>query len=144
MHTTDQRLMRSRSERIIAGVAGGIGQYLAIDPLITRLIFIFLIFSGVGPPLYIVLWIIMPNAPETAEHPDVAVRPGARFDPMTGEPLNQPHQPHTSVQRNWTLGMVLVVVGSFLFLSVAIPWIYPYLLPILFIGAGLLLLRRAQ
>jgi hypothetical protein len=32
MYNPTQRLMRSRTEKVIAGVAGGIGQYLAIDP----------------------------------------------------------------------------------------------------------------
>ena len=60
MYNPTQRLMRSRSDKVIAGVAGGIGQYLAIDPVLVRLAFVALAFTGVGLLLYPVLWIIMP------------------------------------------------------------------------------------
>ena len=57
MYNPTQRLMRSRTDKIIAGVAGGIGQYLAIDPVIVRLAFVALCFTGVGVLLYPVLWL---------------------------------------------------------------------------------------
>ncbi len=60
MYNPTQRLMRSRTDKVIAGVAGGIGQYLAIDPVIVRLAFVALCFTGVGVLLYPVLWLIMP------------------------------------------------------------------------------------
>jgi len=40
----EKRLYRSRENRIILGVCGGIGEYFNIDPTIIRLIFIFLLF----------------------------------------------------------------------------------------------------
>jgi phage shock protein C len=76
MYTPKERLMRSRSERIIAGVAGGIAQYLSIDPVITRLAFIALMFTGVGVLLYPILWVIMPQ--EGAQKP----APEQAFDEM--------------------------------------------------------------
>ncbi len=60
MCTPTQRLMRSRSEKVLAGVAGGIGQYLAIDPVIVRLAFAALCLTGVGVLLYPILWLVMP------------------------------------------------------------------------------------
>src|SRR5687767_11518809 len=60
MYNPTQRLMRSRTDKVIAGVAGGIGQYMAIDPVIVRLAFVALCFTGVGVLLYPVLWLIMP------------------------------------------------------------------------------------
>src|ERR671923_2242911 len=60
MYTPTQRLMRSRTDKIIAGVAGGLGQYLAIDPVIVRLALVALCFTGVGILLYPVLWLVMP------------------------------------------------------------------------------------
>lgn len=112
MYTPTQRLMRSRTDKLIAGVAGGIGQYLAIDPIIVRLAFIALCFTGVGILLYPILWVIMPRegsqstAPTQAfeemrqqaarmgeEIREVFVAPGSvprrpRFDPMTGQPID--------------------------------------------------------
>ena len=58
----NKRLKRSRDNRIISGVAAGIAEYLDIDPVIVRIIFIFLIFcGGSGLLLYLVLLFIMPD-----------------------------------------------------------------------------------
>lgn len=56
------RLMRSEEEQIIAGVCGGLAQYLGVDPVLVRLAFLLLIpAGGVGLPLYFILMIIMPS-----------------------------------------------------------------------------------
>lgn len=60
MNTSTPRLMRSRTDRVIAGVAGGIATYLAIDPVLVRLALVALIFTGAGVLLYPILWLIMP------------------------------------------------------------------------------------
>lgn len=51
-----KKLCRSRNNKIIAGVCGGIGEYLEIDPLIIRIIFLI---SGVGFFLYLLIAILM-------------------------------------------------------------------------------------
>lgn len=62
-----RRLYRSRSERIIAGVCGGMGDYFNVDPVLLRAAFVALAFlNGVGVILYIILMIIIPNEPEEA------------------------------------------------------------------------------
>lgn len=56
-----QRLFRSETDKVIAGVAGGLGEYFKIDPTIIRILFILLtIFGGSGLIIYIVLWLVMP------------------------------------------------------------------------------------
>ncbi len=55
MTNPTQRLMRSRSDKIIAGVAGGIAQYLAVDPVFVRLAFVIAGLSGIGILLYPIL-----------------------------------------------------------------------------------------
>ena len=56
-------LCRSADERVIAGVAGGIGQYFGIDPVIVRLAFIvFVVFGGAGLALYLLGWLTLPRA----------------------------------------------------------------------------------
>ncbi|MFN2255255.1 MAG: PspC domain-containing protein, partial [Candidatus Promineifilaceae bacterium] len=55
------RLTRSSTDKIIAGVCGGLAEYLEIDPVLVRLAFLVLFFaSGIGFPIYIILWIVMP------------------------------------------------------------------------------------
>jgi len=57
------RLMRSRTEVIIAGVCGGLAEYFAIDPVIVRLIFVLVtLTSGIGLLVYPILWMVMPRA----------------------------------------------------------------------------------
>lgn len=58
-----RRLYRSRQDRMIAGVCGGLGQYFNVDPVIVRLIFLLLLFSGPGILAYIVLMIVVPERP---------------------------------------------------------------------------------
>lgn len=56
------RLVRSEEERMIAGVCGGVADYLGVDPVIVRLAFLVLIpAGGVGIPLYLILMFIMPE-----------------------------------------------------------------------------------
>lgn len=64
------RLYRSETDKIIAGVAGGIGVYFKIDPTIVRIIFILLtVFGGSGLLVYLLLWLIVPAA--SGPSPDV-------------------------------------------------------------------------
>ena len=58
-----KKLYRSRDNKIIGGVAGGIAEYFDIDPLIVRLALFGLIFSGAFLLAYIVAWIFVPLAP---------------------------------------------------------------------------------
>ncbi len=59
-----RRLYRSRTDRQLAGVCGGLGEYFGVDPTIVRLIFIVLALAG-GPGLllYIILALVIPEAP---------------------------------------------------------------------------------
>ena len=61
----NKRLYRSRKNRQVAGVCGGIADYLAIDPTLVRLFWaLFALAGGPGIILYIVLAAIMPEEPE--------------------------------------------------------------------------------
>ena len=56
-----KKLVRSKNNRMICGVCGGIGEYLNVDPTIIRLLAVILGFSGTGIFAYIVAAIIMPD-----------------------------------------------------------------------------------
>ncbi len=62
-----KKLYRSRTDRMISGVCGGLGKYLGIDPTLIRLVFVLLLLFGVGSGLilYIILMFIVPEEPET-------------------------------------------------------------------------------
>jgi phage shock protein PspC (stress-responsive transcriptional regulator) len=56
----------SRSDRKIAGVCGGLGEWLDVDPVFLRVAFILLaLLFGLGIVVYIVLWLFVPRAPAT-------------------------------------------------------------------------------
>ena len=60
-----KRIYRSRREKIIAGVCGGIGNYLDIDPVLARIIWVlFVLIGGTGILAYIIAWILIPREPE--------------------------------------------------------------------------------
>jgi phage shock protein PspC (stress-responsive transcriptional regulator) len=65
---TYRKMYRDPDDRIVAGVCRGIGAYWRIDPTIIRVLFILLtVFGFAGILLYLVLWIILPEA-KTAAH----------------------------------------------------------------------------
>ncbi len=68
-----KKLYRSRTDKMVAGVCGGLGKYLSIDPTLIRLIFALLVFFGVGSGLlvYLVLMIVVPLEPEAELPTDV-------------------------------------------------------------------------
>ncbi len=58
-----RQLRRSRTNRRIAGVCGGLGAYFGIDPTLIRLLFVLLALPGGAPGLliYLILWLVMPE-----------------------------------------------------------------------------------
>jgi len=56
------RLARSRTEKMVAGVSGGLAAHTGIDPLLWRLLFLMLTLlgAGAGALLYGLLWLLMP------------------------------------------------------------------------------------
>ncbi len=58
-----KKLYRSRNDKMIGGVCGGLGEFLGVDPTLVRLAFVILaIFGGSGILLYIIAWLIIPPA----------------------------------------------------------------------------------
>ena len=61
-----KKLYRSRSDKMIAGLCGGLGRYLGIDPTLIRLAFVLLLLFGIGSGLlaYIIMMLIVPLEPD--------------------------------------------------------------------------------
>ncbi len=101
------RLYRSRTERWIAGVCGGLSTYLDVDVSALRLAFAVLtLWHGFGLLLYVLIVVIVPEEPLR----EVASAPGLPLP----EPLDEEHQ-----RRARTLGTILVFGGAYLLLQQA-------------------------
>ncbi len=73
-----KRLYRDTERRIFGGVCAGLGAYFKTDPLVFRILFALLIlFMGTGLILYLILWMVIPEATTTAQKLE-----------MQGEPVN--------------------------------------------------------
>src|SRR5713101_8120893 len=97
---SSRRLYKSRHNRIIDGVCGGIAEYFGVDPTIVRILWVLIsLLGGSGLVLYIVAMIVMPVNPEhLVQNSTVAQTAGP-----------------TERKRYW--GIVLILVGAFVLMS---------------------------
>jgi phage shock protein C len=57
-----RKLYRSRSQRMLAGVCGGLAEYFNVDATLIRVLFLVLaVFGGTGLVIYVVMWLIVPD-----------------------------------------------------------------------------------
>jgi phage shock protein C len=163
--TTQQRLSRSSTDKVLGGVCGGLAHYFGIDPVIVRLIMIALFFAG-GMSLFIypALWLVMPvdgmtqptlgaglrdmrqqvqsfgqQASQQVQSAFSAPPATPRFDPQTGQPLNASN----SENRSRVLGLVLLGIGT-LMLASFFPYGGQLVFALMILGGGLYLLRRSN
>jgi phage shock protein C len=165
---TSRRLTRSSSDRVIAGVAGGIAAYLGVDSVLIRLALVALFFTGAGFFLYPILWVIMPAEGAQAAVPSEAFqemrvefeRVGERMrnavhgvssrhvSQQAGEtdiPVHNlnPGTAAVPTERNRQVGILLIgigvlVVGSMIFGAGFVKILFPIAL----VSAGLIILGR--
>ena len=127
-----KRLCKSRKDKIVDGVCGGIAHYLNMDPTIVRLAFVVITLLGGGVliVLYVAGMIIMPRAGDESEEPS-----------------------RSSTGRGYLLGIVLVVIGALILLGNfdvlpwqlwrwSIPWEIMWGIFLILIGAMLMVSRR--
>jgi phage shock protein C len=58
----EKRLQRSRTEKMLGGVCGGLGEYFGVDPTIIRVLWVAItLLGGAGILLYLILWVVMPE-----------------------------------------------------------------------------------
>lgn len=116
---TTRRLYRSRKERMIWGVAGGLAEYLDIDPVLVRIGFVLLTFAnGVGLLLYVLMAIVVPSEERIAS--------AETAGDGVAEPKNMAHGPdretegfseRTQRRRRNVMGAFLIAVGVYILLG---------------------------
>ena len=142
------KLYRSTTDRMIAGVCGGLGAYLDIDPVIVRLFFVLLTLAGGGVLIYLLLWILIPYPEQGEVGSATTIRAGAQEMAERARTLG--NDVRTSVQDGnpqaaFIVGATLVVLGSmFLIQNLQIVWLrwlhMGMLWPLLLVIAGVALL----
>jgi phage shock protein C len=156
-----KRLYRSQTDRKFAGVAGGLGEYFVMDPLLIRLVFVVLALAGGGGVLiYIVLWIVTPENPlriqpamdQPNRNPDQPASETPRYseEPSgTENPSSSPSAsplPQTKERNKGSLigGLVLITLGGLFLADELIPQVnFGDLWPVLLIVVGVGLLFNA-
>jgi phage shock protein C len=148
------RITKSKTDRVIDGVCGGLAQYYGIDPVIVRFIFVVLLFiNGIGFFIYIILAIIMPKPESLDQTPKETIREnvqemGERVK-EAGEGLGMDFSKNTEekhTHRTGWFGIILILLGIILLLDKLnlIKWfdkdlLWPII--IIFIGVWLLIKR---
>ena len=70
-----KRLYRSSTDVVLGGVCVGLGDYVGIDPVLVRLLFVFLaVAKGFGVMLYLILWIILSEKERVGESQEDVIR----------------------------------------------------------------------
>jgi phage shock protein C len=114
---TPRLLRRSRANRVIGGVCGGLGRYLGVDPVLLRVAFVVLaIAGGGGVLLYLVSWILIPE-----ERP--------------GEPLGT-ERPSAVDTTRLIVGGAFIAVGTILLLNLTFPRLGRFFWPLALIAVG--------
>lgn len=122
---TVRRLTRSREDRVLAGVCGGLGRYLDVDPVVVRIIAVALLLSGVGVLAYIIAWIVIPEV-----RPDEA------------ESAAPPQDRRTTVV---VIGAAMIAIGGLLIVRQTMPWFeHAAFWPLMVVAAGVAVLISAR
>lgn len=154
----NRRLYRSRTESVLGGVAGGMAEYLDADPSIVRIVWAILgiVTGGIFVVLYIVMWIVVPEAPASAAPasaaPSTGDTPGgAAGTEADASVMSQQAAPRRRSSGGGSLvfGLILVGVGAWFLIREYVPQIDTDLLwPIGLVVLGIVLviasLRRPR
>jgi signal transduction histidine kinase len=122
---TPARFARSRGDRVVAGVCGGLGRALGIDPLVLRVATVALtVAGGTGALLYVLAWLLLPDEGSDRSLAQAAVRD-------RGADLGE-----VVAIGSIVLGVILLVRATGVWFSDAFVW------PLLLAGVGLAVIWR--
>lgn len=159
-----ERLYRSQTNRVIAGVAGGLAEYFRVDVVLVRLLWVLSIFLGGGGLfVYIVAWIIIPDEQSVFAGPGKQTE-GTETDDATGgtwgsggEQTQAETQWKAADKREWhneegkagmrrrhSAGLLLVGLGIIFLAYQLFGPLFRFAWPLLLVALGIYLLARER
>lgn len=131
-----KRLYRSREDKVVAGVCGGIGEYFNVDPVWIRIAFVLLIFAqGVGLILYVIAFLLMP------ENPHQTSKKSTQFE-ATLSGFTKGKSKHTGA---YIMGAILIIIGAIFLLQNLFSWFsFAYVWPLILIAIGIFMLQQRR
>lgn len=140
MTETTRILTRSKTNRMLAGVCGGLGHYFGVDPVLFRILFVILtIIEGSGLLIYFVLWLLIPEE-STVENNTAQVVTSAKVEEKRVDPL-------ANRQTRAVIGAIVVLIGIImlsrsLFAFTWLQWKTIWPLTFIFLGIFIITKRR--
>lgn len=143
----NKKLYRSRTERMIFGLCGGIGHYFNVDPTLIRILFVLLAMpGGAGVLVYLVASFVVPLEPGEAVDPKDEVKEFAHKmkDGMNG--AKEEIKKHGHAGGRTFFGAIVIAIGFFLLAREIFPFYHfgMFLWPVLLILFGVYLLVKHQ
>lgn len=140
--STNKKLYRSSSDKIIAGVCGGLAEYFSVDATLIRIVFVALaLANGFGIILYLIMALIIPKDKKTGTKENARdLAEGAK---------HLASQARTSEHGRNLLGLIIVAIGLMVLIKNIMPvppaWMHtPIFWPIVIIAVGLYLLFHTK
>lgn len=139
---SESRLTRSETDKMVAGVCGGIAAYLDIDSVFIRLAFVLLVIaSGIGVAIYLIMWIVMPReSAATASDAEVMQDNIKDLKATVSSGAGKVSKPAT-------IGLIMIMLGAYFLLGELgiVGWLSGAIFPLLIVGGGAYLLwKRSQ
>jgi len=142
-----RRLYRSKEDKVIGGVCGGIADYFTVDPVWVRLIAILLlILDGIGFIAYIILWILVPENPkQKSTKKTLAEEKVELVKEKVKNHSKESSSKEVIKEKNGHsfMGIILIIIGTLYLIKNVFGWFDAEVFwGILIISLGLLLLMR--
>ncbi len=147
-----KRLYRSKTDRQISGVCGGLAQYFGVDATLVRLVFLLmLIFGGSGFIIYIIMAIVVPEEGSTARTPDEVIhantqeladkaRDLGKGIELGASSSSSPDTARTGQQGALIFGLILIVLGGMFLLQNLLRINFSQFWPLILIVIGIAML----
>lgn len=149
MNPEPKKLYRSKTDRILFGVCGGLAKHFHVDATVIRILFVLLVFSGIGILFYIVLALIIPENPYEMIEGDRETKVKEFFTDI--EHNAQKIANELKSNKNWwsssrnVLGLAIIVIGAILLFQQFFPIYWaPFNLvwPIIIIAIGIYFIAK--